>query len=160
MLTLRKLKYSDLENYYSIVGDADVMAYITGEAYSRQEAEQELQRLIERFGKHPVFGVWVAERSSDAAFVGVGGLIQVADSVADLGYRVLKSYWGKGYGLEIAKLLIEKAKVNGICRLVAEVELENEPSLNILEKLQFEELEIKRNEMGNEVGFFELKIEN
>jgi hypothetical protein len=141
-----------------IVGDGDVMAYITGEAYSFQEAEAELIRLVERFGKHPIYGVWVAERNEDKAFVGIGGLIQVAEGALDLGYRVLKAYWGSGYGLEIAKLLIEKAKSGKMDYLVAEVELENEASLNILEKLGFEEVKIKRNEMGNEVGYFKLFI--
>ena len=157
-LSLRKLRQSDLDDYYMIVGDSEVMAYITGEAYSFQEAETELRRFVDRFGKHPVLGVWVAERNEDKAFVGIGGLIQVAEGSVDLGYRVLKEYWGSGYGFEIAKLLIEKAKSGKMDYLVAEVELENEASLNILEKLGFEEVEIKRNEMGNEVVFFKLFI--
>ena len=157
-LRLRKLKYSDTENYFSIVGDAETMAYITEKPYTRHESDHEVNRLIERYSKSDLFGVWVAESIVDQKFIGVGALIQVDESVADIGYRVQKEKRGQGYGIEIAKLLIEKAKEHGLQKIVAEVEVENKASVRILEKLGFTRLYDKINQLGNEIAFFELEI--
>jgi L-amino acid N-acyltransferase YncA len=63
-----------------------------------------------------------------------------------------------GFGLQIAKCLIQKARQNRLSTIYAEVEMENLPSLKILEKLDFEELEVRTNEIGNEIGVFSLTL--
>jgi ribosomal-protein-alanine N-acetyltransferase len=157
-LRLRKLKYSDMDNYFSIVGDAETMAFITEKPYSRQESDHEVNRLIERYSKSELFGVWVAESLIDNNFIGLGALIQMDESVADIGYRVQKEKRGQGFGIEIAKLLIEKAKNQQLKKIVAEVETENKASVRILEKLGFTRLLDKINQLGNEIAFFELEL--
>jgi ribosomal-protein-alanine N-acetyltransferase len=154
-LSLRKLKNTDLDNYYKIVGDAETMAFILDAPYSKSESDHEVQRLIDRYGKTIVYGVWVAETAEDQKFIGVGGLIQVGEKTADIGYRVLRKYWGQGYGLSIAKLLIRKAQEEGLEKLVAEVEKENKASIHILEKLGFEQTNNITNQLGNEVCCYE-----
>lgn len=155
-LTFRKLLFSDLDNYFLLVGDTDVMAFISNEPYSYGEAEQELKRLIAQYLKHSKFGVWAVLESDE--FVGTAMMLKEGEDSASIGYKVLKSKWGRGYGLKIGKLLIEKAKNSGIKTLFAEVEMENEASLNILHELIFEEVVIRKNEIGNEVGLFKLDI--
>jgi ribosomal-protein-alanine N-acetyltransferase len=154
-VSLRKLKKSDLEDYYQLVGDDAVMAFITGTAYNFQEAENELNRLVDN--NRQDFNVWAAEDENNH-FVGIGMLQQADDKSANIGYRVLRKYWRLGFGLQIAKCLIQKARQNKLRTIYAEVEMENHASLKILEKLDFEEIEIRTNEMGNEIGLFCLKL--
>ena len=149
-VTLRKLRKSDLEDYYLLVGDRAVMAFI-GKAYSFQEAENELNRIIDN--NRPDFNIWAAENEMQE-FVGIGLLQQEHEKSANIGYRVLKKYWGNGYGLQIAQCLIQKAAQNSLKSVYAEVEMENTASLKILEKLNFEEIEIRSNDMNNLIGLF------
>jgi ribosomal-protein-alanine N-acetyltransferase len=149
-VTLRKLRKSDLEDYYLLVGDRAVMAFI-GKAYSFQEAENELYRIIDN--NRSDFNIWAAE-DENKNFVGIGMLQQQKEDSCNIGYRVLKKYWGNGYGLQIAQCLIQKASQNGLQAVYAEVEMENSASLKILEKLNFEEIEIRSNDMNNLIGLF------
>ncbi len=149
-VTLRKLRKSDLEDYYQLVGDTSVMAFI-GNAYNFQEAENELNRIIDN--NRPDFNIWAAENEMQE-FVGIGLLQQEHEKSANIGYRVLKKYWGNGYGLQIAQCLLQKASQNGLQAVYAEVEMENSASLKILEKLNFEEIEIRSNDMNNLIGLF------
>jgi RimJ/RimL family protein N-acetyltransferase len=153
-VSLRKLNKSDLERYYQLVGDEAVMAYI-GPAYNFQEAENELNRII--CNNRTDFNIWAAENEQHK-FVGIGLLQQEHETSANIGYRVLRKYWGNGYGLQIAECLIQKAMQKNLIEIYAEVEMENLPSLKILEKLDFEEIEIRSNEIGNEIGLFCLKL--
>jgi RimJ/RimL family protein N-acetyltransferase len=158
-LLLRKLRFSDLEDYFKIVGDAETMAFIVDRPYNRTESDNEVQRLIDRYGKNNVYGIWVAERIDNGQFIGIGGLIQVGEKTADIGYRVQRKYWGLGYGLSIAKLLISKAKEEGLNLLVAEVEQENKASIHILEKLGFIQTDIITNELGNNICYYKMKLD-
>jgi RimJ/RimL family protein N-acetyltransferase len=154
-VSLRKLKKTDLMDYYQLVGDEVVMTFITGTAYNYQEAENELNRLVDN--NRQDFNVWAAEDEKNQ-FIGIGMLQQHDDKSGNIGYRVLRKFWGNGYGLQIAECLIQKAIQKNLIEIYAEVEMENLPSLKILEKLDFEEIEIRTNEMGNEIGLFCLKL--
>jgi ribosomal-protein-alanine N-acetyltransferase len=154
-VSLRKLKKTDLEDYYQLVGDDAVMAFLTGTAYNYQEAENELNRLIDNYRQD--FNVWAAEDENNN-FVGIGMLQQGDDKSGNIGYRVLRKYWRLGFGFQIAKCILQKARQNKLSTVYAEVEMENLASLKILEKLNFEEIEIRTNEMENEIGLFCLKL--
>jgi ribosomal-protein-alanine N-acetyltransferase len=153
-VSLRKLKKSDLERYYQLVGDEAVMEYI-GPAYNFQEAENELNRIIDN--NRTDFNIWAAENEQHE-FVGIGLLQQENETSANIGYRVLRKYWGNGYGLQIAQCLINKAAQDHLLAVFAEVDMKNTASLRILEELNFEEINIRTNDLGNEIGEFGLAL--
>ena len=153
-VSLRKLKKSDLELYYQLVGDDAVMSYI-GPAYNFQEAENELNRIIDN--NRTDFNIWAAENEQHE-FVGIGLLQQEHETSANIGYRVLRKYWGNGYGLQIAQCLINKAAQDDLLTVFAEVDMKNTASLRILEELYFEEISIRTNDLGNEIGEFGLAL--
>jgi len=151
---LRKLKKSDLDNYYQLVGDGAVMAYI-GPAYNYQEAENELNRIIEN--NRSDFMIWAAE-NEEKEFIGIGVLQQELETNGSIGYRVQKKFWGRGYGLQIAQCLINKAVEEDLLAVFAEVDMKNLASLRILEALGFEEVDIRTNELGNQIGVFGIAL--
>jgi [ribosomal protein S5]-alanine N-acetyltransferase len=153
-VSLRKLKKSDLERYYQLVGDEAVMEYI-GPAYNFQEAENELNRIIDN--NRSDFNIWAAENELKE-FVGIGLLQQEDETSANIGYWVLRKYWGNGYGLQIAQCLINKAAQDELLAVFAEVDIKNTASLRILEELYFEEINIRTNDLGNEIGDFGLAL--
>ena len=62
-------------------------------------------------------------------------------SEAEIGYMLLPEYWGKGYGTETAKKIIEIANQLEIMVLKAIIDPENLPSKKILSNLGFESQE-------------------
>lgn len=150
MLSLSPLALEDTDDYHRLTGDPEVMRYITGRASSPAESRREVERLVARFAGSAGFGIWKATLP-DGTFVGVGGLIpDEAEEAAELGFRVLPGYWGQGFGLAIAHELLQRARRQGLRELRATVDEANTASRRILDKLSFEVIGRKSNELGRQ----------
>ncbi len=158
MLYLSPLTLEDADDYHRLTGDPEVMRYITGRASSPAESRREVERLAARFAGPAGFGVWKAALP-DGTFVGVGGLIPgEAEGTAEIGFRVLPCFWGQGFGLAIAYELLERARRQGLRELRATVDKANTASRRILDKLSFEVIGRKSNELGRKDLFLLKKI--
>jgi len=83
------------------------------------------------------FGLYLTERKSDAAPIGICGLIKrdALDDV-DIGFAFLPDFRGKGYAREAAAAVMAHARsAFGLRRLVAITSPENEASIRLLERL-------------------------
>lgn len=76
---------------------------------------------------------------SDDSFIGWGGLKKLDRTEhIELGYRLDKPYWGKGFATEIAKGIVNYAKGHlTIAQLVAVTDLNNLASQQVLSKVGF-----------------------
>lgn len=91
--------------------DPEVMRYLTGRALSREEVHQAHRRRLAAAGQVPGLGFWVGFAGD--AFVGWWVLQaphgpdqpRIAGQ-ADLGYRLLRRHWRRGYATEGARELI------------------------------------------------------
>lgn len=135
-LILRKFMATDFHDYFRLVSNEAVMAMITERSIPLEEAYVNFAKVLRRNEKFDQFGTFKVYHSSNNVneFIGLGSLIlnEEKTSEAELGYMLLPEYWGKGYGSEIAKILIEKAKNNFIERLTAIIDPKNIPSRKIL----------------------------
>ena len=83
------------------------------------------------------FGLYLTERKSDGAPIGICGLIK-RDALedVDIGFAFLPDFRGKGYAREAAAAVMEHARsAFGLRRLVAITSPDNEASIRLLEKL-------------------------
>ncbi|MGN7387837.1 GNAT family N-acetyltransferase [Sporosarcina sp. SAFN-015] len=135
-LKLAKFMKDDFEKYFNLVSDESVMAQITERAIPLDEAEGNYQKLLERNGKHELFGSY---KVIDKDYIGLGHITVNEDNPdeAEIGYMLLPAYWNKGYGTLIAAELIELAKQTNVSRLTAIIDPENIPSRKILLKYGF-----------------------
>lgn len=97
------------------------------------------QKLLKRNEKFDEFGSYKVFNNKTNEFVGLGSLIlnEVKLDEAELGYMLLPEHWGKGYGSEIAEILIQKANKTKLNRLTAVIDPKNIPSRKILIKKGF-----------------------
>ena len=110
-LTLVSLADEHLEFEIELDSDPEVMRYITGRALSRDEVEQAHRRRLAAADEVPGLGFWAGFADDD--FVGWWILRppsgpdqpRVAGE-ADLGYRVLRRHWRRGYASEGARELV------------------------------------------------------
>lgn len=135
-LKLDKYTNEDFDKYFRLVSDESVMAQITERAIPLNEAKANYQKLLERNGRHELFGSY---KVFDDEYIGLGHVTVSEDNPdeAEIGYMLLPSYWNKGYGTLIAGYLIELAQRTNVKKLTAVIDPNNIPSRKILLKHGF-----------------------
>nr|WP_225953232.1 GNAT family N-acetyltransferase [Kibdelosporangium phytohabitans] len=137
-LLLRRFTEADVDNLVQLDSDPDVMRYLTGEPTPRAEIEDEvLPRILHDYTLGPA-GRWAAVERSTGDFVGWLSLQPPEDGSTtnvELGYRLTKAVWGRGYATEGALELIRKGFTDlGVQRIWAQTMAVNIPSRRVMEK--------------------------
>jgi RimJ/RimL family protein N-acetyltransferase len=139
-LVLRRFTEDDVDNLVELDGDPEVMRFINGgRPTPREEVENEiLPRFLASYERYEGYGVWAAVEKSTGEFVGWFALHPTGDRPPDeveLGYRLRRSAWGKGYATEGSRALVEKAFAELGARVVwAETMTVNTASRRVMEK--------------------------
>ncbi len=149
-LVLRRFTGADLDNLVELDSDPDVMRFINGGYPTPRELiqHQTLPRILRYYEPFNGFGFWAAIEKSNGEFL---GWFQFRPAKADdylskpfsgagldeveLGYRLRKSAWGKGYATEASRALIHKGFTElGVQRVVASTYEANVGSRRVMEK--------------------------
>jgi len=137
-LTLNEPQLSDFDNLFKLQTDEQVMKYIGDGIRNRQEVIDFMEKSIQHFQKHG-FGFCTVFEKESKEFVGQAGLFYLVydDTQPDIevGYRLARKFWGKGYATVLTKALIAWGFQNiSVQKLVAVTHLDNTPSSRVLEK--------------------------
>jgi len=139
-LLLRRFTKSDVGNLHDLDGDPEVMRFVNGgRPVSRDVIRNEtLPRFLRAYERFEGFGVWAAIERSTGEFVGWFEFYPRKDAgpeEIELGYRLRRSAWGKGYATEGSRALIRKGFTElGVQRVVAETMAVNAASRRVMEK--------------------------
>jgi RimJ/RimL family protein N-acetyltransferase len=142
-LLLRRFTEADADNLVALDADPEVMRLLTGgRPTPREVVEHELlPSLLQAYERFPSFGTWAALERATGEFVGWFALDPPDGGKGDeveLGYRLRKSAWGKGYATEGSRALVDKAFAElGVQRIYAETMAVNTASRRVLEKAGF-----------------------
>ena len=139
-LVLRRFTMSDEDNLVDLDSDPDVMHYITGGLPTpRTEIRNDyLPAYLDYYRRYPGYGFWAVDERDTGAFLGWfhfrPGPASPPDE-AELGYRLLRSAWGRGYATEGSLALIAKGFTEfGVQRVYAATMAVNEGSRRVMEK--------------------------
>jgi RimJ/RimL family protein N-acetyltransferase len=108
-LILRRWRPDDREPFARMNADPEVMRFMI-RPLMRAESDAFAERIEKQFAKHG-FGLWAVEIPAVAPFVGFIGLsiptftAHFAPAV-EVGWRLDRPYWGKGYATEAARAAI------------------------------------------------------
>jgi len=139
-LRLRRFTDDDAENLVELDGDPAVMKFINGgRPTPRAEIEDEvLPAFLGYYERFEGYGFWAVVEKSTARFLGWFHFRPAKGAPPgeiELGYRLRRSAWGKGYATEGSRALIEKGFVElGVERVVAETMVVNVASRRVMEK--------------------------
>ncbi len=139
-LRLRPFTPDDVEHLLELDGDPEVMRYINGgRPTSREDVENViLPRILSFYDRFDSYGYWAAEEKSTGEFVGWFALHPNDDGPTgelELGYRLRRAAWGKGYATEGSRALVDKAfRELGAERVRAETMTVNTASRRVMEK--------------------------
>lgn len=143
-LTLRVPTLEDIEPLCVLWSDPQTMKYIGkgGTPWTRDMVTERIERAIRFCAEHGMT-FWTIIENDSGSVIGQGGLVPIEFNgpEIELGYRLGKPYWGKGYASEIARASAGYGLDRlGHDRLVAVTYPENAGSRRVLEKTGFIEL--------------------
>ena len=109
-MLLREWRDDDAAPFAAMSADPEVMRHLMA-LPERAAMDAWVSRARTHWRDHG-FGLWVVEIPREAAFVGVVGLVRVRFAVAfapavEVGWRLARPYWGKGYANEAARAAID-----------------------------------------------------
>lgn len=118
-LTLRPLGESDVDELDALHADPEVMRFLDPAPVEHHLGD----------------GFLAAHEKSSGRFVGWFELKPLGDGVAELGYRLHREFWGRGYATEGGKALISRGfTTGGVRRVVATTMFVNAGSRRVMEK--------------------------
>jgi RimJ/RimL family protein N-acetyltransferase len=139
-LVLRRFCVDDTDNLVDLDADPDVMRFVTGGVpTSRDEIQNEvLPAFFGYYERYEGYGFWAVIEKATGDFLGWFHFRPRPGAVpgeVELGYRLRKSAWGKGYATEGSRALIRKGFTElGVQRVVAEAMAVNTASRRVMEK--------------------------
>lgn len=142
-MILREITFEDEKNLLDLDSDPEVMKYLTlGTPSTREEIQAQLIRIRELFVKHNGrYGLWAAIEKGTDKFMG-WFLFRPDKEQPDntdrieIGYRLKKEFWGKGFASEGSRALLEKGfQEFKIPEIFAMAMKDNRASWNVMEKL-------------------------
>ncbi|MET0462411.1 MAG: GNAT family N-acetyltransferase [Chitinophagaceae bacterium] len=156
-LYTRFFTMDDLDVFYQLNGDEEVMRYIRA-IKTYEECRVFLQQIIGWYNDVPRnWRVALVEKEAHQV-VGTFSIMPLTNTTDQhLGYALLKSHWGKGYATEVAgagaAYVFEKL---GYDSITAITDLANIPSQHVLIKCGFSP-EVEYEENGKRLCRFRLK---
>ncbi len=147
-LILRQLNEDDLDNLVTLDSDPEVMRFINGGiAISRKAIAENFLPYVMSYDNQDELGFWAIIEKSSQEFIGWIFLrpeadfkllqqLNLADSEAiELGYRIRKLSWGKGYTTEASQALVNRYfTASNINKINAWALAENKASVRVMEK--------------------------
>ena len=139
-LLLRRFTMADADDLFDLDADPEVMHFITGGMPTpREEIENDvLPAFLRYYERGDRYGFWAAEEKSTGDFLGWFHFRPREGrdpDEAELGYRLRRSAWGKGYATEGSRALIHKGFAElGVRGVVAETMVVNAASRRVMEK--------------------------
>lgn len=138
-LILRPWRDDDLAAFASINGDPEVMRHFVT-PLDRAGSDAFVGRIRAHFDRHG-FGFWAVEAPGVAQLVGMVGLAVPSFQAhftpcVEVGWRLARPYWGRGYATEAARECLRFAfEVRHEPEVVAFTAVGNLPSRAVMERL-------------------------
>ncbi len=139
-LLLRQWRNEDLASFALLNSDPEVMAYLP-KVLNKEESNNLAEKIIKLISEHG-WGFWAIETTHDHSFIGFVGLHEPKYELpvkpcVEIGWRLARKYWGKGYATEAGNASLEfafnKLELNEVYSFTSTT---NKKSQAVMERLQ------------------------
>jgi RimJ/RimL family protein N-acetyltransferase len=145
-LILRPLAESDATDLFKARCDAEVMEFWDG---SPDTTGSETITVVGLFLTDVLSGgamYWTIRLRQDESFVGVCDLSEIhSGQSADVGFMLLREFWGVGFGSEVVSCLLEHARSLGLRLVTARIHIGNTRSRMLLLRAGFQPVAVIPN---------------
>ena len=136
-LYARAWKESDLDNYAELCRDQDVMRFFPS-VYNRHEAKASMDKMVVCFAAkgYAYLPCFTKEKDEFVGFVGIMDQEMDGKKFVDIGWRLTREHWGKGYATEMAKCFLEFGfSEKNLDSIYSIAPLVNLPSISVMNKI-------------------------
>jgi len=148
-LILRELRITDLEGMFELDSDPEVHKYLGNKPVKNRAASEKILENVLNQYKERGIGRWAVINKSTNEFMGWSGLrlnteynMNGFTKYYDVGYRLIKRFWGHGFATESSKTAIDYAfNVLKLEVLYGITEIGNQASHNVLLKIGLKYIE-------------------
>jgi len=135
-LEIRRFRQADKEEYAKIMTNPDVYKYLgDGKGVDVETA----QKMVTFFSFS--LGIFAVVEKESGKLIGHCGIRPIPDGRIELLYAYDTDAWGKGYGTEAAKAVLEYGRENfEIDELIGMAYSENPGSIGVMKKLGFKSI--------------------
>ena len=140
-LILREIEWTDEEGMYELDSDPEVHLYLGNKPVTgMQESRNAIAQIRRQYDENGT-GRWAVIEKHENRFIGWAGLKLYRDEVnghrnfLEVGYRLIKKYWGKGYATEAAQAAVVFGfKGLNAPEIFGMADVNNSASIRVLEK--------------------------
>lgn len=141
-LLLREILSTDIDGMFALDSDPEVHKYLGSKPLlEREQISDSIHYIRKQYNENGI-GRWAIIDKKTNAFIGWTGLKYVTDTINnhknyyDLGYRLIKKYWGRGIATETARATLDYAfNTLNINEVYAIADCQNKSSNAILKKV-------------------------
>ena len=135
-LVLREFAVEDALGFYQMNDNAEVLQYTGDKPFRDPEAAAAFILSYNHYKVHG-YGRWTIVRKTDQAYLGFCGLKYHPETEeVDLGFRLIRNEWGRGYATEAASACLEYGLNQlKLPRIIGRVRQVNTASVKVLEKI-------------------------
>lgn len=139
-LTLRRFTPDDEALLFRLNSDVEVMRYLGGPMTAEANRTLLHGRVLRYYEEHPGLGVWATIERESGRCVGFHLLNHVqGETLIQVGYRLFREDWGKGYATEMTVALLRYAfTVLALPSVMANAHRDNLASQHVLLKCGLE----------------------
>lgn len=135
-LTLRRWRHEDREPFAALNCDPAVMEHFVT-PLTREQSDDFVDRIEAHFDAHG-WGLWAVEVTETNTFIGYVGLWPPnwQPSLVEVGWRLAKESWGKGYATEAARAAVDDGFSRlGFDEIVSFTAVDNIRSQRVMQKI-------------------------
>ncbi|WP_160130415.1 GNAT family N-acetyltransferase [Kordia antarctica] len=148
-LIIRDLTEQDVDGMFVLDSDPEVHTYLGNKPITQKAAALKYIRDVNLQYKQRGIGRWAVEMKETGEFIGWCGMRLYTDytfnnhtNFHDIGYRIQRKFWGKGFATEASKACLEYAwNVLKLDKIYGITEKGNEASHKVLLKIGLNYLE-------------------
>ena len=137
-LILRPLIEADATDLFSARGDAEVMEFWDGLPDTTPSETIAIIDILLSDVRSGTARYWTIRLGQDDSFAGVCDLSEIRNrESADIGFMLLRRFWGMGFGNEVVGCLLDFAKSLGLTLITARIHAGNTRSQRLLQRTGF-----------------------
>lgn len=140
-LRLRCHREADLDTAAAMWSDPDVVRFIGGQPFTREQVWHRILRYIGHWAVRP-FGYWAIDEIATGRFIGEIGLADWKregdhTDLPEAGWVLVPAAHGRGYASEALGLVLDWADAEGIAKTSCIISDENAPSIGLAERFGY-----------------------
>lgn len=138
-LIIRRFNYEDIDLIYDINNDPECIRFNSWNSMSYEDCQRDIKKWIGQYSSFRGTGAFCVENKNEKIKIGMAFIVKTSkNGEFEIGFRLRKIHWYKGYAKEITRGFIDYAenKLNANT-VIAEVHVDNLKSRNVFEKLGF-----------------------